>query len=163
VTLPQEEQQLERFNRTLSLLRSELGTSSEKYNAFLAHFRHFLRHVQMVSPVHAVSWDEREQLPLINRQAYKKAVTGPDLAITVLAFHYGLLAMSVAEPEVRTSHPKLLIIDEPEQQKMGKERYGQVMTLFGELAQEYTEQVQIIIATDTRDIPSAFEQHALLI
>jgi len=151
--LPQAERNLEEITAKLEALRRELGSASDRYNAFLAHFRHFMRNVNLVHPFESASWDEKEQLPLINDQSYKKAVTGPDLAIAVLAFHYALLAMSIAEPEVHTNHPKLLMVDEPEQQKMGKERYRQVMKLLGELALRHREQVQVIIATATMDIP----------
>lgn len=119
-----------------------------------------MRNVDLVHRFEGATWDEKEQLPLINDQPYKKAVTGPDLAIAVLAFHYALLAMSVAEPKVRTNHPGLLIVDEPEQQKMGKERYQQVMNLFGNLALRYAEEIQIVVATSTRDIPPDLEQFA---
>jgi ABC-type molybdenum transport system ATPase subunit/photorepair protein PhrA len=62
--------------------------------------------------------------------------------------------MGIKEPKVKTGHPKLLIIDEPQQQKMGRERYLQVLNLFGKLAIENKEDIQILIATDTKDIPS---------
>jgi hypothetical protein len=70
--------------------------------------------------LHKVSWSEAEQVPYISDQPCKKAFAGRDLAVAVLAFHYSLLAMSVEEPKMHTNHPKLFIIDEPEQQKMGK-------------------------------------------
>lgn len=158
--LPQAERDLEEITTRLEMLRRELGSSSERYSAFLSHFRHFMRNVDLVHRFEGATWDEKEQLPLINDQPYKKAVTGPDLAIAVLAFHYALLAMSVAEPKVRTNHPGLLIVDEPEQQKMGKERYQQVMNLFGNLALRYAEEIQIVVATSTRDIPPDLEQFA---
>jgi len=158
--LPQAERELEEISARLERLQQERGSASDRYNAFLVHFRHFMRNVDLVHRFENASWNEKEQLPLINDQPYKKAVTGPDLAITVLAFHYALLAMSVAEPEVRTNHPKLLIVDEPEQQKMGKERYQQVMKLFGELALKYEEQIQVVIATATRDILPEFASFA---
>lgn len=158
--LPQAERDLEEVTAKLETLRQKLGSASDRYNTFLTHFRYFMRNVSLVHRFEGASWNEKEQLPLINDQPYKKAVTGPDLVIAVLAFHYALLAMSVAEPEVRTNHPKLLMVDEPEQQKMGKERYRQVMELLGELALSHREQIQVIIATETHDIPPEFEQFA---
>jgi hypothetical protein len=100
---------------------------------------------------------------IINGQTYKKALSGPDLVIGVLAYHYALLAVSVRSPFIQSNHPKLLIIDEPEQQKMGKSRYQQVMNLFGDLAIEFQEQIQIIIATDTSDIPNQYLDFAISI
>lgn len=160
--IPKVEQELEDIGAKLTSLQEALGSESLRYNAFLTHFRHFMRNVDLVSKssIYGIAWDEQELLPTINEQSYKKAVSGPDLAITVLAFHYALLAMSVSEPSVFTNHPKFLVIDEPEQQKMGKERYGQVLKLFSELAIEYRGQVQIIIATDTRDITPELEPYA---
>jgi ABC-type antimicrobial peptide transport system ATPase subunit len=84
-----------------------------------------------------------------------------DMTMTVMAFHYALLAMSVGIPKVRTGHPKLLIIDEPEQQKMGKTRYLQVLELFSHLGIEYKDQVQVVIATETKDIPANLDQYSI--
>lgn len=161
VELPQEEKKLEEIIWELERLRQALGSESERYNAFLNHFRRFLRSVTLDRHFEDATWDPDEQLPYINGQPIKKAFTGPDLAVAVLGFHYSLLAMSVASPKVITNHPKLLIIDEPEQQKMGKERYQQVMGLFGSLAVEYQNQVQVIIATATEDVPDKFDQYSI--
>jgi hypothetical protein len=161
VELPEEVKKLEEVTWELERLRQALGSESERYNAFLHHFRRFLRGVNLDRNFEDATWVPDEQLPYINGQPVKKAFTGPDLAVAVLGFHYALLAMSVVPPKVVTNHPKLLIIDEPEQQKMGKERYQQVMGLFGGLAMEYQNQVQIIIATATEDVPDRFEQYAI--
>jgi hypothetical protein len=158
--LPLEEKRLEGLNWELERLRQTLGSESERYNAFLTHFRRFLRNVNLDRRFEDATWAMGTDLPYINGQPIKKAFTGPDLAVAVLAFHYALLAMSVAPPTVVTNHPKLLIIDEPEQQKMGKERYQQVMNLFGNLAVEYQNVIQIIIATATEDVPEKFDQYA---
>jgi hypothetical protein len=159
--IPTVEQELEDIQAKLESLQLDLGYTSARYTAFITHFRNFMRNVNLVNDIYAIDFDEQEFLPSINHQSYKKAVSGPDLAITVLAFHYALLAMSVKEPRVEAGHPKLLVIDEPEQQKMGKDRYRQVMKLFSELAIEHQDEVQIIIATDTRDIPTELEQYAI--
>jgi hypothetical protein len=161
VALPQEEKNLEEIKWELERLRQALGSESERYNTFLNHFRHFLRNVTLDRHFEDATWNPDEQLPYINGQPIKKAFTGPDLAVAVLGFHYSLLAMSVAPPKVITNHPKLLIIDEPEQQKMGKERYQQVMGLFGRLAIEYQDLIQVIIATATEDVPDRFDQYAI--
>jgi hypothetical protein len=158
--LPDVESRLEQANRQLEDLRHGLGSEVAKRNAFLTHFKHFLESVSLDRQVESVSWNEDEDLPEINGQPYKKAVSGPDLALTVLAFHYGLAAMSVGQPHVETSFPKLLVIDEPEQQKMGKERYRQVMKLFADLAIQHADLLQIVIATETSDVPSELEEYA---
>lgn len=158
--IPRVEQDLEDIQAKLEALQSSMGYASERKSAFLAHFRHFMRSVTLVNNIFAIDFDDQELLPTINEQSYKKAVSGPDLAITVLAFHYAILAMSVEDPRVQTGHPKLLVIDEPEQQKMGKDRYAQVMRLFSDLAIAHHDEIQIIIATETRDIPPELEQYA---
>jgi hypothetical protein len=108
-----------------------------------------------------VDWNDDDQLPQIDGQPLKKALSGPDLVVGVLAFHYALLAMSVDPPNPNNNHPKLLIIDEPEQQKMGKERYRQILGLFADLGLKFNQTVQIIIATDNRDIPDHLAEYAL--
>lgn len=159
--IPKVEQELEDIQAKLNTFQRDLGYTSNRYQAFLHHFRYFMGNVALVNEVYAIAFDDQEMLPIINEQSYKKAVSGPDLAIAVLAFHYALLAMSVKAPHVDTGYPKLLVIDEPEQQKMGKERYRQVMKLFSELAIAHQDEIQIIIATDTRDIPAELESYAV--
>lgn len=159
--LPRLEKQLDDMNQELSQMQYGMETSAKRYYAFATHFRYFIKHVTMDTTVDDVSWSEAEMLPLVNDQSHQRALTGPDLAIGVLAFHYALLAMGVAEPKVSTNHPGLLIVDEPEQQKMGKERYKQVLELFGKLAEQYPDDVQIIIATDEKDIPAELEHYAI--
>jgi len=151
--LPKIQKELDEVRRELTDLRNKLGNPSEYYNAFITHFRTFLNRVNLDQPVEVVEWDSKTFLPLINGQSYKKMI-GYDLAITVMAFHYAILAMGVNEPKVKSGHPKLLIIDEPQQQKMGKERYLQVLNQFVQLAEENKDRVQIIVATDTKDIPA---------
>jgi predicted ATPase len=107
-----------------------------------------------------VAWSEADMLPTINGQAHTRAVSGADLALVVLAFHYALLAMAVSDPRVNTNHPKILVIDEPEQQKMGKDRYNQVLQVFSQLAIAHKDQVQIIIATDSQDVPPELDEYA---
>ena len=158
--LPKTELQLEEANNELQALKQQLGTVTNKYNAFLRHFRHFLDHVKLDHQIEGVTWDEDEQLPEINGQSYKKAVSGPDLALTVLAFHYALAASSVDESGITTNYPKLLVIDEPEQQKMGKMRYQQVMKLLSDLVQKHPNLLQIVVATEVSDIPAELEPYA---
>jgi vacuolar-type H+-ATPase subunit H len=159
--LPRAKRELEELDRSAEELRQDLGSRTDRYSAFLAHFKHFLRNIHLVHDLGSIEWDEDEQLPLIDGQSYKRTMVGPDLAIVVLAFHYALIAMSVAQPCVKTNHPKLLVIDEPEQQKMGKDRYQEVMRLIGSLALEHKDAVQIIVATETADIPSAFAEYGV--
>lgn len=158
--LPQVKQALEKVTMELEKARQALGTAAERYNAFLTHFRKFMRGVRLEKPFEGADWDDRDLLPKINDQPYKNVMSGPDLVITVLGFYYSLLAMSVAEPQVYTNHPKLLVIDEPEQQKMGKERYHQILKMLGQLAIQHREQVQIVIATASEDILPEFEDYA---
>lgn len=155
--LPKVQRELEEVKRELDELSKKLGKTTDYYNSFLTHFRRFLSQVSLDQPVEIVDWDEKSFLPLINRQPYKIMI-GYDLVITVIAFHYALLAMGIREPKVKSGHPKLLIVDEPQQQKMGKERYLQVLNLFGQLTDENKESPQIIIATDTQDIPSNLKE-----
>jgi len=161
--LPDVESQLERITIELNTLRSKIGTEHERYAALVHHYRYFMDNVDTVQRISSISWDTDEQLPIINDQSYKKALSGPDLAIGVLGYHYALLAVSVRSPSIQSNHPKLLIIDEPEQQKMGKSRYQQVMNLFGDLALEFQDQIQIVIATDTSDIPERYLNFAVAI
>ncbi len=158
IDLPKAQQEYEQVLIELETLRNQLGLPSVRYNSFIVHFRNFVQ--GLITEFETVTWDEKEFMPLINRQEYTRVVSGPDLAITVLAFHYALLAMSVAEPNVKTNHPKLLIIDEPEQQKMGKARYHEVLEKLGMLGIVHRDQLQVIIATATDDIPQKFEQYA---
>jgi|GEM_PF-1967521 len=161
--LPDVENQLEKIATELSILRSEIGTEHERYGALVHHYRYFMDNVDTVQRISNILWNADEQLPIINDQSYKKALSGPDLAIGVLGYHYALLAVSVRSPSISSNHPKLLIIDEPEQQKMGKNRYQQVMRLFGDLALEFQDRIQIIIATDTSDIPEQYLDFAVSI
>ncbi len=157
--LPKIQGELDEVKNELSELKNKQGRPSDYYNAFLSHFRAFLNQVNLNEAVDIVEWDERTFLPLINKQPYKIMI-GYDLVIIVMGFHYALLAMGIKEPKVKSGHPKILIIDEPQQQKMGKERYLQVLNLFGNLASEHSEELQIIIATDTQDIPSNLKSFA---
>lgn len=157
--LPAAQSELEDVRSRLTEMRAKVGRASDHYSAFLSHFRTFLRSVDLDQMLESVDWDERTQLPLINGQSYKIMI-GFDMAVTVMAFHYALLAMGAREPLVATGHPKLLIVDEPEQQKMGKQRYLQVVRQFARLGLENKDSVQVILATDTKDIPSDLEPYA---
>ncbi|HML39403.1 MAG TPA: AAA family ATPase [Bellilinea sp.] len=159
VDLPNALSQLGEVNQQLELLKISLGNPNNYYNAFLSHFRLFLTSLNLDQQINSLAWDEKSCLPLINGQSYKIMI-GFDLVLTVLAFHYALLAMGVDEPKVRTGHPKFIIVDEPEQQKMGKDRYLAVMKLFSNLGIRYKNDLQIIIATETKDIPQDLESYA---
>jgi hypothetical protein len=157
--LPKIQRDLDEVKIELSDLKNNLGNPSDYSNAFLSHFRGFLNQVSLDQAVDIVEWDEKTFLPLINKQPYKIMI-GYDLAIAVMGFHYALLAMGIKEPKVKSGHPKILIIDEPQQQKMGQERYLQVINFIGRLAIDYTDELQIIIATDTQDIPPNLMEYA---
>lgn len=162
VDLPKFQSELEGLQQQLAELKAKVGKSSDHYNAFLTHFRGFLQSVDLDQKVERVEWDEKNQLPKINGQQYKIMI-GFDMVVTVLGFHYALLAMGVREPAVKTSHPKLLLVDEPEQQKMGKTRYHQILAQFSALGIEHSDASQIIITTDTRDIPTDLEKYSFMI
>ncbi len=98
------------------------------------------------SQYRSATWDRNEYYPLINNQAYIKALTGYDLAIAVLGFHYALLALKVEPPTYDTAHPGLLIVDEPQQQMMEPYQYQTIMRLLMELVQKHQNNVQIIVA-----------------
>jgi septal ring factor EnvC (AmiA/AmiB activator) len=126
----------------LQLLR---GRPSERIEAFLRHFHNFMR--ATASPQYRFSsWDAAEFLPMINEQPHTRALTGFDLAISVLAFHYALLALRVEPPSFDTAHPGWLIIDEPQQQMMRTEQYARIMQLLIRLATDHRDATQIIVA-----------------
>jgi hypothetical protein len=128
------------------------GRPAERIEAFLTHFNSFMRETAS-NQFKRSSWDEAEFLPKINDEEYFRAMTGPDLAISVLAFHYALLAMKVKLPRFDTAHPGLLIVDEPQQQRMEPGQYRRIMQLLIELATEHHEKLQVIVAaTDVREL-----------
>jgi hypothetical protein len=160
VHLPQAMQELEALETELQRLQQNRGSAAARHEAFLHHFRYFIDRARPESQIDQVAWSEADMLPTINGQAHTRAVSGADLALVVLAFHYALLAMAVSDPRVNTNHPKILVIDEPEQQKMGKDRYNQVLQVFSQLAIAHKDQVQIIIATDSQDVPPELDEYA---
>ena len=133
---------LEARLKELQILRGRPGIRIE---AFLSHFSSFMREAAS-SQYRSAAWDNTEYLPLINNQAYIKALTGYDLAIAVLGFHYALLAFKVEPPEYDTAHPGLLIVDEPQQQMMEPHQYQTIMRLLMELAEKHQSSVQVIVA-----------------
>ncbi len=159
--LPQAEKDLEKVTVDLVELKKRIISPIDRSNAYMTHFRRFLRNVTLDLTLDSARWHEEEQVPYINGQPIRKAASGPDLAMSVLAFHYALLAMSLEQPKVKTNHPRFLIIDEAEQQKMGKLRYQQVLNLIGGLATRNRDRTQVIITTETQDIPEQFDQFAI--
>ena len=167
-TLPQLEQEIESNDIEMKRLQGELGAPRERYAAFTSHFEYFMNSIARVRAFRSSSsdfanfgWSPTDSEPLIDGKSYKDVATGPNLAVSVLAFHYALLAMAVSEPKVTTNHPKLLIIDEPEQQKMPHEWAQKILELFSELAITYQDFIQVIIATRTEDIPERFFEYAV--
>lgn len=146
--LPKMRQERNRLQEKLEELQMIRGRHNQRQEAFLSHFDSFMR--QTASPHYSrCSWDEDENdacLPKINGEEHIKALIGPDLAISVLAFHYALLATKIKPPRFDTAHPGLLIVDEPEQQKMETSQYRRIMQLLVALSSEYSEEVQIIVA-----------------
>jgi predicted nucleic acid-binding Zn-ribbon protein len=128
--------------KELQVLRGRPGIRIE---SFLTHFSSFMRKTAS-SQYRSAAWDSIEYLPLINNQAYIKALTGYDLAIAVLGFHYALLAFKVEAPTYDTAHPGLLIVDEPQQQMMEPHQYQTIMQLLMELAEKHQHNVQIVVA-----------------
>ena len=141
-TLRDERDALEARLKELQVLRGRPGVRIE---AFLSHFSSFMRKAAS-SQYRSAGWDSTEYLPLINNQAYTKALTGYDLAIAVLGFHYALLAFKVEPPGYDTAHPGLLIVDEPQQQMMEPHQYKTIMQLLMELAEKHHTSVQVIVA-----------------
>ncbi|KAJ1498396.1 hypothetical protein HMI54_012706 [Coelomomyces lativittatus] len=144
-----DQQELESLKNTLQNLRARHGSEFDRKNAFAQYFTRFLR-VAMVQ-VSKAEISDGDWLPLIDGQRHTQAKTGPDLAIVVLAFHYACLAMCVGNPKYDTAHPKLLIIDEPEQQKMDASQFNRIMGQLTDLADANKDTVQVIVAvTDSR-------------
>lgn len=142
----------ENIENQLLKLQAEITSPRQAQDIFIQHFRKFVDTVGIINKFTSITWDKTNQLPLINGQDHKNLASGPDLALVVLAFHYALLATSVENPNLKTYHPKLLLIDEPEQQKMGKEKYHKVLELLADLAKKHEDKIQIIIMTSTNDI-----------
>ena len=149
IELPRLREQLEELQLRLHELHVERNRRGSGVEAFLMHFRSFMR-TTASDHFKTVAWDHSEFLPLINDQDHTKTLTAYDLVICVLAFHYSLLAMKVMPPTVDTPHPALLIIDEPEQQKMRSEQFQSVMDHLVRLADDYEERVQIIVAATNK-------------
>jgi hypothetical protein len=153
--LPELKAKLDQRKGHLEELRLRHGRSTARIEALLTHYRSFIRE-SASSHYESASWDETELLPMVNDQPYTKAMTGYDLAIAVLAFHYALLALKVSPPRFRTSHPGLLIVDEPHQQNMESHQYLRIMQQLLGLANRYSESVQVIVAaTDVTGIDVA--------
>jgi predicted ATPase len=107
----------------------------------------------------SASWDWEEYLPLVNEQKHTRSRSGYDLASTVIAFHYALLAMKFKEPKVHTNHPGLLIVDEPEQQNMPTETYLKIMALLRNLAESHKDSIQVIVAATA--VPEDMKEHVI--
>jgi len=143
--LPSLKSNLDKLQGNLEELRLRRGRSGDRFEALLTQFRYFMRNTAS-GQFQSCSWDNEEMLPRINEQMHTKAMTGFDLAISVLAFHYALLAMKVQIPRFATAHPGLLIVDEPQQQMMEEYQYQKIMQLLSQIGTEYSEQVQVIVA-----------------
>ncbi|MDD5368956.1 MAG: hypothetical protein PHQ40_07725 [Anaerolineaceae bacterium] len=144
-SLPILREEREKFQTKLKDLQSMRGRSGERIEAFLSHFNGFMRRTASIQ-FKSASWDSSEFLPLINEQAPTKALTGFDLAISVLGFHYALLALKVEPPKYDTAHPGLLIVDEPQQQMMESHQYEAIMHLLVDLTQNHSDETQVIVA-----------------
>ena len=145
VDLPRLREKLDELQLQLHQLQFERNKKGSRADAFLTHFQSFMK-ASASQHFQRASWDTSEFLPLINEQDHTKALTGYDLAICVLAFHYSLLAMKVKPPSFETPHPGLLIIDEPEQQKMKASQFQSIMNRLVDLATNYKDQAQIIVS-----------------
>ena len=143
--LPKLRDKLEKLQDRLRELEFARGRKGEHIEGFLTHFNDFMRRTASAEFKYS-SWDDSAYLPKINEQEHYRAMTGFNLAISVLAFHYGLLAMKVKPPRFATAHPGILIVDEPQQQMMGDSHYQQIMKLFAELSHTYSERIQIIVS-----------------
>lgn len=126
-------------------LQEKRGQQKDRVAKFLDHFNRFMRTTAGTS-FQSSQWDATEYLPMVNRQDHKRALSGPDLALAVLGFHYALLALRSGTNAFDTAHPGLLIIDEPNQQVMAEIQYRSVMAMFIELSQHNPEDAQIIVA-----------------
>ncbi len=154
-TLPELKKSRDELQEQMECLKVRHGKSRERVEALLEYFVYFMRKTASTQ-FKSASWNESDLLPQVNDQEYTKALSGFDLAISVLAFHYALLALRVKQTTFSTSHPGLLIVDEPQQQMMELQQYHSIMRLFAELADDCKNDIQIIIAaTDS----SGFQNH----
>jgi hypothetical protein len=154
-TLPELRKTRDQLQGKMKELQIRRGRAGQRVEAFLTHLTYFMRKTAS-GQFRSASWDESELLPRINDQEYTRAMSGFDLAISVLASHYALLALKVKPPSFDTAHPGLLIVDEPQQQMMEPHQYRSIMRLFTELADTYGDEVQIVVAaTDS----SGFEDY----
>lgn len=155
VELPRLREKLEELQLQLHQLQFERNKKGSRSDAFLTHFQSFMK-ASASQHFQRAAWDTAESLPLINEQDHTKALTGYDLAICVLAFHYSLLAMKVKPPSFETPHPGLLVIDEPEQQKMRPNQFQAIMNRLVDLATNHKDQTQIIVAATNQTGFEAF-------
>lgn len=158
-TLPELKRTRDEWRNKMEELQIRRGKRRERIEAFLEHFTYFMRKTAS-NQFKSASWNQTELLPQVNNQEYTKALSGFDLAISVLAFHYALLALKVKPPAFDTAHPGLLMVDEPQQQMMEPHQYRSIMQLLTELADAYRDDIQIIVAsTDS----SGFQNYSQLI
>jgi len=153
--LPSREKELEDLKKRLNDLKNKRGREADRYEAFLVNFRLFLRKTAS-EQFHDASWNVDDMLPYINNRRHTQEMTGADLVLTVLAFHYALVAMKAKAQNFDTAHPGLLIVDEPEQQKMELLQFQRVMEQFAELGDANANDIQIIVALTTA---TGFEQY----
>ena len=143
--LPNLRAKVDKLQNRLRELESARGRKAQRIEGLLTHFSYFMRETASAEFKEA-GWDEGNYFPKINGQEHFRSMTGFDLAICVLAFHYALLALKVRPPRFDTAHPGLLLVDEPQQQMMGSSHYKRIMELFSELSQAHGEQIQIVVS-----------------
>ena len=156
--LPRKEKELENLINKLDRISKRRESKKRRIETFLSHFSEFMRKV-VPNSFNSAGWDREEYLPLVNKQKYTGSMIGYDLTSTVIAFHYALLAMKFKEPRVDTNHPGLLIIDEPEQQRMPEKTFLKIMALLKNLAESYEDSIQIIVAATT--VPDGMEEFVI--
>lgn len=155
VVLPELRGDLDALKRRLDELNVHRASVAERTQAFLSHYTAFMRRCAS-GAFRFAEWDEDDMLPKINGQVHTRALTAFDLPIAVLGFHYALLAVHIEDRQFESTHPGLLIIDEPEQQMMGFDRYQRIMTRLSELAAQHGQEAQIIVAATE---PAKFDDY----
>lgn len=156
--LPKKEEELENLRSKLDGILKRRESKRRRIETFLSHFSEFMREV-VPNSFNSAGWNWEEYLPLVNKQKYTGSMIGYDLTSTVIAFHYALLAMKFKEPRVDTNHPGLLIVDEPEQQRMPEKTFLKIMALLKNLAESYKDSIQIIVAATT--IPDDMKEYVI--
>lgn len=150
IALPEKREELKNLGEELKAIMRRRESEIDRINAFIFHFSEFMREV-LPELFRRADWNTKEYLPLVNEQDYKSATSGFGISTTVIAFHFALLAMKFKEPRVDTNHPGLLIVDEPQQQRIPSKEYEKIMHLLRDFAESHKDSVQIIVAAT--DVP----------